>query len=429
MITPDTVPWYHVVTETDSTVLVVDGSMIFSVDASFGTALGRGDLDAQDQLRLLIGTGHSRPSAVMLHAPTAISLNLTAGCNLACRYCYADQGKFGGPPKPPMTFQTARVAIDRLFADAGAAKVSIGFIGGEPFLNRSVLHESVDYAESEALRLGLTVTFGVTTNGTMLYPEDIELVRNHRFAVTVSVDGPASLNDGYRPTASARPASAFKAMARCVAPLLANAGKSRVAARATIGREYLSVVDCIEAIGELGFKEIGVSPLRTGPDRKLVLTESDWPIFLSEMRLAAEMEWKRLSSGGSPRFSNFVVAMKQLHLGACRPLPCGAAANYVSVSVSGRYFTCHRTIDNEDFLIGDAADGLDVTARKAFVEARHVDEQEPCRRCWARYLCGGGCHAEVIESGRHGCEYITGWLETCIDYYPRVLEARPDIFD
>src|SRR2546430_8832907 len=29
----------------------------------------------------------------------------------------------------------------------------------------------------------------------------------------------------------------------------------------------------------------------------------------------------------------------------------------------------------------------------------------------SRYLCGGGCHAEVLQAGRRGGDYIRGWLE------------------
>ena len=66
-------------------------------------------------------------------------------------------------------------------------------------------------------------------------------------------------------------------------------------------------------------------------------------------------------------------------------------------------------------------------ARRHFAESRHVDRQEPCRSCWARYLCGGGCHAEVLSAGRSGCDYIRGWLEFCISLYPAVLTQRPDL--
>jgi uncharacterized protein len=53
---------------------------------------------------------------------------------------------------------------------------------------------------------------------------------------------------------------------------------------------------------------------------------------------------------------------------------------------------------------------------------------EPCRSCWARYLCGGGCYHEVERRGRIGCDYIRGWLEFCLAAYAELSAARPDYF-
>jgi uncharacterized protein len=141
---------------------------------------------------------------------------------------------------------------------------------------------------------------------------------------------------------------------------------------------------------------------------------------------AAEVEWTRLESGARWRFSNLATAVKQIHQGAARTLPCGSADNYVSVSARGEYFTCHRTIDNPQFYLGTGA--AEEARRLQFLSERQVDRQEPCRTCWARYLCGGGCHAEVLTAGRSGCDYIRGWLDYCLGFYDRVLRTRPDLF-
>jgi uncharacterized protein len=53
---------------------------------------------------------------------------------------------------------------------------------------------------------------------------------------------------------------------------------------------------------------------------------------------------------------------------------------------------------------------------------------EPCRGCWARYLCGGGCYHEVERRGRIGCDYIRGWLEFCLESYAELSSMRPDYF-
>ena len=98
------------------------------------------------------------------------------------------------------------------------------------------------------------------------------------------------------------------------------------------------------------------------------------------------------------------------------------------MSAQGGYFTCHRTIDDEKFSLGTTSAGLSQARRERFLSARHVDRQEPCRTCWARYLCGGGCHAEVLSAGRSGCNYIRGWLEYCLQFYDRALRERPELF-
>ena len=146
------------------------------------------------------------------------------------------------------------------------------------------------------------------------------------------------------------------------------------------------------------------------------------------MRRAAAVEWDRLQRGERPRFSNFSNALKQIHKGTCRTLPCGAGSAYASVSAEGKYFTCHRTIDSSPFALGSVVTGMDRGKQLLFLASRHVDSQEPCRTCWARYLCGGGCHAEVTAMGRDGCDYIRGWLETCLAYYDLALESCPSLF-
>jgi uncharacterized protein len=179
---------------------------------------------------------------------------------------------------------------------------------------------------------------------------------------------------------------------------------------------------------EAGFAEVGVSPLRTGPNPELCIAGNEWMELLAQMKTAAEREWRRVAlHGGNFRFSNLASALKQLYRGACEVLPCRAAAGYVSLSAEGRYSTCHRTVGDPSSDLGGLGSGPSTEKRRRFVEGRRVDTQEPCRSCWARYLCGGGCHAEVLSAGRSGCDYIRGWMEYCISMFPQVLTLRPDL--
>jgi uncharacterized protein len=420
-------PWMHLLQgSVDPLVFLVEGSRLFATTSSFHDALASGDEGAIARLRAIAATPEPRVTAVRPRHPTALSLNLAQSCNLACVYCYADQGRFAGSPRI-MTARIAFAAIDAFLADAGETPMTLGFIGGEPFLARNLLHACVQRAALAAARHGLDLRFSVTTNGTLLTEADRMLLREHPFAVTVSIDGGRGLHDRQRPDRAGR--GSFGEVLIGVGPLLREPGRARLSARATIGRDDLGIAERIVDLARIGFRDIGVSPLRTAPDPTLILQDGDWPRFLGAMIEAADVEWERVRDGAAPRFANFWIALKEIHRGSAKPLPCGAALSYLSLDAEGRYHTCHRTIGDARFALGSLATGIDDAAREVFLSARHVDRQEPCRSCWARYLCGGGCHAEVVSAGRTGCEYIRGWLEYCLARYDEVFRERPELIE
>lgn len=418
-------PPYHLVFGEPAVLLVVNTSQVFAVDESLVQALHAGQWDSLQPLISPPGPA-AHEDASLPSEITSISLNLAQACNLSCSYCYADEGRFGGRSRL-MNWDTARNTIDRLLANAGAQHFFVGFIGGEPLLNREVLHASVLYAKKRAAELGRKISFGITTNGTLIEAADLELFRSHSFAVTISLDGSRDINDSLRPSRNSR--STFDTTINRISPLLEHPGLARIAARSTVTRRNLDVAGRLEALVSAGFTEIGFSPLRTSPQQELALVDHDWPVYLEAMKTAAQREWKRVQKTGEFYFSNLAITLKQLHRGATRSLPCGAARNYASVNSEGDYFTCHRTIDHPQFFLGGSETGPAHHARESFLNTRRVDTQEPCRTCWARYLCGGGCHAEVIQSGRAGCEYILGWLDYCLRLYPHILSIRPDLVE
>jgi uncharacterized protein len=415
---------FHLLAGDEPLVFAVDGSRLFGVDQALFRALELGDDGAEAGFLASIGPAPRPPEVENLGRPSCLTLNVAQSCNLSCSYCYADEGRFGGHADF-MSFETAAHAIDSLLLNAVGPRVTIGFMGGEPFLNRPLIHRSVAYAEERGARFRKHVGFSITTNGTLLTAADIELLRRNRFAVSVSLDGDAEVNDAMRHSRDG--SSAARATLEHIRPLLEDPGLARVAARATVTHLDLNIAERVEALAAAGFRDIGVSPLRTSPLEGLAVRDSDWPALLREMIRAAEVEWSRLAAGLAPRFSNLAIALKQIHLGSARTLPCGAGANYVSVSAQGEYFTCHRTVGDARFTLGK--DELDPDACSRFTTARQVDRQQPCSSCWARYLCGGGCHAEVVKSGRSGCDYIRGWLDYCLRSYDRLLRVRPEFFE
>ncbi len=414
------VEWRTFESRVGTHVLVLRGSQILDVaaadvpevsDASLSDYLEAGD-------RLNLG---SVPSV----APQNLSLNVTSACNLACDYCYADRGSFEGAQSGAMSAPIAEEAVESLLAGCERRSyATIGFLGGEPFLHRRLVHHMVEFASRRAEELGQPVGFSVTTNATVLDAADLDLLRAHRFAVTVSLDGGRAVHDRRRIRLAGQ-GSWDDAMAG-IRPLLGDPGLAQVTARATLTRDDLDLVGRHDALAAEGFRSIGFAPVRVGAG---ALGDTDWPRWLDASVALGERELDVIRGGGDTTFDNFSVALRRLEAGSSSPYPCGAGGGYASVSTAGQWYACHRAIGDDDYLLGDGAAPVDPSRQRRFLEAHHVERVEPCRSCWARYLCSGGCHQEAGTRTDAACDAIRGWLEFCLDAYCVVSSERPEYFE
>ncbi len=142
------------------------------------------------------------------------------------------------------------------------------------------------------------------------------------------------------------------------------------------------------------------------------------------IRCGAEFE-RRARRGLPYGFSNMTTALTEIHRGTHRPYPCGAGAGYLGVAADGKLYACHRFVDEPEAAMGSVEGGIDREVQARWLEERAVDRQSPCSTCWARYLCGGGCHHDVIHRGRASCDYIRGWLHYTLGAYVRLADLMP----
>jgi len=421
--------WHTVRSDVGVHLLVVPGSKLFDIDDEFAQALQRGDPSALDAVTSELSDAVAESALEVVPdttTPQSISLNVSSACNLGCSYCYAGGGRFGGAQRSTMSWETARAAVDRLaLLSDPAAPITIGFMGGEPFLSRDLIHRVVDYARQLGAARRQPVRFSVTTNGTLLDHRDIAMLRENAFAVTVSIDGGQALNDAQRPLKSG--GSSYSLIAKRLRPLLEQPGNVRLGARVTVTAGEANLRNRLDAIVALGFAEVGFSPVRGGGPSGAGLAPDDWPSYLAEMIGVARGELTAVLSGGSIRLTNFAIALRQLHRGACMPYPCGAGGGYFSVAADSTWYACHRAIGQDDYAMGDNA-GLNEGRRGDFLRERHVHAQPTCRSCWARYLCSGGCHHEASDRTDSSCGFIRGWLEFCIKSYSELLRWQPQWF-
>lgn len=422
-------PYHRFDTEVGKHILLMNGSRIFSISEEIAATLDT--CNHADAESLLSSLGLSAPAFISDEPPEhqpvrSISLAIAQKCNLACSYCYAQAGSFGGDERD-MSPDVAMAAIDVLFADASPGeRLNVAFLGGEPLTNRTLLRLCTERASKLAARNNVEIGFSITTNGTLLTASDSEFFERHGFAVTVSLDGLGLINDRLRPFKGGN--GSYDRVLANVTPLLAMQQRMQVSARVTVTPENLYLPETLDAFLGLGFHSVGFSPMLSSPSGTGQMSAFHLQSMLEGMIECGREFEHRILHGERYAFSNMYTALHEIHKGTHRPYPCGAGAGYVGVSAGGALYACHRFVEDEVGRLGEVQSGVDPQRQREWLAARHVHLQEPCRSCWAKYLCGGGCHYEVVHRGRPACDYIRGWLHYCLEAYIHMLEGKPTFF-
>jgi len=417
----------------DSHVLLPNGNRIYELDAGDFEALAAAVNDDSQLASLLTRLGLDAPPFVddegLTNPPLrAISLAVAQKCNLGCTYCYAQQGAFGGAAKN-MPLQTATDAIDLLFRDVVAGeRVNISFLGGEPLINRGVIRAATEHAERLANERRVKAGFSITSNGTLITEDDGRFFEEHGFAVTISLDGLGDVHDALRPTKGG--GGTYDAIMRNVAPLLRMQRRMQLSARVTVTPRNLNLRQALDQFLSIGFHSVGFSPMLFAPgDVGDEMHAADLRTMLASLIDCGDEFRRRVIAGERYAFMNIANAMREIHRGTHRPYPCGAGASYLGVSADGELAACHRFVADDLGAMGDVKNGVDTEKQNRWLDERHVARQEPCRSCWARYMCSGSCHHEAMHRGRGACDFIRGWLHYCLETYVALLRERPDYFE
>ena len=421
---------HHFRTEFGDHALVVNGSRVFTLPHEVAEMLNQTRAEEVEPLLERLGiSGAPFIDDAPLSSPPLRSLSLAIAqrCNLACTYCYAQEGGFG-QEEHAMSRETAFAAVDLLFAEAEPGdRVQLTFLGGEPLIHRDLLYECTERAAILAGRRGTQTSYSLTTNGTLVKPEDADFFERHGFAVTVSLDGLAETNDRLRSFKDGR--GSYGRVISRVRPLIEAQRHMQVSARVTVTPDNLRLSETLIAFLELGFQSVGFSPVLRSPRGLGEMSAVNLEAMLTAMIECGREFERRVHRGERFAFANLYTALHEIHKGTHRPYPSGAGAGYLGVSAEGGLYACHRFVQDPSGWMGNLTGGVDRTRQDAWLRERHVHRQEPCRSCWARYLCGGGCHHEVIHRGRPACDYIRGWLDYSLEAYIRMLEIRPQFFE
>ena len=241
-----------------------------------------------------------------------IILQISHSCNLRCKYCSADFGRYGRGYRE-MSLNTAKRAIDFLFETTGSDHLAVTYFGGEPTLNFDTVLCSARYSRERAAVAGKTVSLHLVTNGVLLDQNSLRKLDKLGFSLTVSLDGPARLHDDFRPLADGKGSYRFTARSLKTASRLSI--KDRITVRGTFTREGAYFFPNVKHIVEEGFsRNISYEPVFLPSRHPLSIRWKDIPAIKQAYTDLAKYYVKQLQTGRAFCLWDFDDAVTQLLL-------------------------------------------------------------------------------------------------------------------
>ena len=349
----------------------------------------------------------------------ALCLHIAHDCNLACKYCFAEEGEYHGR-RALMSFEVGKKALDFLIANSGNRRnLEVDFFGGEPLMNWQVVKDLVAYGREQEKIHDKNFRFTLTTNGILLNDEVQEFVNKEMGNVVLSLDGRKEINDMMRPFRGGQ--GSYDQIVPKFQKMAESRNQTNYYVRGTFTHYNLDFAKDVLHMADLGFKQISVEPVVAPPEADYAIREEDVPVLCEEYdRLAAEIV-RREKAGEHFNFFHFMIDLTGGPCVAKRLSGCGSGTEYLAVTPWGDFYPCHQFVGQEEFLMGNVDDGIVREDIRDEFKTCNVYAKEKCRDCFARFYCSGGCaanswnfHHSINDAYDIGCELERKRVECAI---------------
>ena len=373
-----------------------------------------GELFTKDTYREFVRDFKARKTVVK-----ALCLHIAHDCNLACRYCFAEEGEYHGR-RALMSFEVGKKALDFLIANSGSrTNLEVDFFGGEPTMNWEVVKQLVEYGRSQEKIHNKNFRFTLTTNGVLLTDEITEFCNREMSNVVLSLDGRKEVNDRMRPTRNGK--GSYDIIVPKFVKFAKERGSRDYYIRGTFTHENLEFSKDVLHFADLGFTKMSMEPVVAPPEAFYAIREEDLPVILRQYDLLAKEYVERRRAGKGFVFFHFQIDLKQGPCVAKRLSGCGSGTEYLAVTPWGDLYPCHQFVGNEQFLLGNVDEGIVNTELRDEFKLCNVYAKPKCRECFARFYCSGGCaanswnfHGSLTDAYDIGCEMQKKRIECAI---------------
>lgn len=349
----------------------------------------------------------------------ALCLHIAHDCNLACRYCFAEEGEYHGR-RAIMSYKVGKKALDFLVKNSGnRVNLEVDFFGGEPLMNWQVVKDLVAYGRSLEEPFHKKFRFTLTTNGVLLNDEIMEFVNREMANVVLSIDGRKEVHDFMRPHRGGQ--GSYDEVVPKYSKLAESRNQMNYYVRGTFTHHNLDFSKDVLHLADLGFKQISVEPVVADEKEDYAIRKEDLPVIMEQYDELAKEIIKRRKEGRGFNFFHFMIDLEGGPCVAKRLSGCGSGTEYLAVTPWGDFYPCHQFVGMEQFLMGNVDDGIVNTAVRDEFKNCNVYAKEKCKDCFAKFYCSGGCaansynfHGSINDAYDIGCEMQRKRIECAI---------------
>ena len=213
-----------------------------------------GQLFTKDIYEEYIGEVKQRKTVVK-----ALCIHIAHDCNLACKYCFAEEGEYHGR-RALMSYEVGKKALDFLIANSGNRRnLEVDFFGGEPLMNWQVVKDLVAYGREQEKIHNKNFRFTLTTNGVLLNDEVQEFLNKEMDNVVLSLDGRKEVNDKMRPFRNGK--GSYDLIVPKFQKLADSRNQQKYYIRGTFTRDNLDFSNDVLHFADLGFEQISIEPV------------------------------------------------------------------------------------------------------------------------------------------------------------------------
>lgn len=384
---------------------------------------------SSDQLSELVAWSQDLPRPSLEKNKTkfkakSLNINVTQICNLKCTYCAAGgDGTYGDPVKrieiektlPQLSYFISKLDPSEHF--------HISFLGGEPLLFPEGIRAICEYIEGAAKDKKFVPTYKITTNGTIINAEIIDLLMRYKPTLVISIDGKPEITDRFRSQKNNKPTSA------AIENTLAQLGQVRsqigpLAAHAVFTKKHTAVLETYDYFRQFKFDWLDFIYSVSDMD------EASNENYMLEVAKMAKAAWDLGGEAELRKIYLFDNYFDRLDSQERLENHCGLGRSFAVIDSRNQVYNCPWTVGRSQDLLGSGS-VMDEAKLAPYVE-ESIIERNNCQSCWAKYMCGGGCSfvhqttskKDTLKKSLQFCERTRFLLALALYYYALAREEQ-----